>query len=176
MALVAQRIFHWQEILVERNVEFGGQDVVRFERVVVSKFLEDFSRFARGSSHELIKHFEIERPPYLRQMIDVGGQYPVNFCPARSGLGFRHVFAPDMFETIEGLTGHVTLPRLAQRRKRLCLGARRSFKWFHNHLNELDCGSGNAYWKTYEGLASIRSDLFMTARNFLRQEISGGHE
>jgi hypothetical protein len=68
-------------------------------------------------------------------MIDVGGQNPVNFCSPCGGLGFRDCLAPDMFETIESLTGHVALPRLAQRRKRLCLGAWLSFGWFHNHLN-----------------------------------------
>lgn len=49
IAFVAQRISNWQEIFVERNVQFGRQNFLRVARVIVSKSLENLSGFARGS-------------------------------------------------------------------------------------------------------------------------------
>src|SRR5260221_2450727 len=105
--------------------------------MVVLKFLENFSRFSRSSSHQLIEHFEIKGAPYPHQMVDVGGENPVNFCSPCGGLGFRVLFAPHMFGTVESLTSHIALARLAQLRERSWLdGARPSLRSVHYHLNQ----------------------------------------
>ena len=98
-----------QEAPIERDVEFGGKNLLWVKRVIVPKLLQDLPCFWASASHQGVEHFEVRRPSRSDQVIDIGCQELVDFDSSCCRFGFPYPCRVDVLANVEGFAGHIAV-------------------------------------------------------------------
>lgn len=64
-------------------MEFGGDDLLRVEGVIVTEFFQNSAHLGRTAAHQSVDLFQVGAALFDQQVVDVGGQDLMNFRAAR---------------------------------------------------------------------------------------------